>query len=410
MDVMSVLGGISGMLLAVCLGVAGSSVGSAERSIISVEMVATLEESASPVESLIAYRADLPEGVDEDLWDELGIPEADSIVGELLPEGKLTFSELIIRMMKGETGGLGETIKMYIRETVVYEVTQSRKNLVQLLFLAAIGAIFTQLAAGFGNTSVSDTGFYITYLMMFGLLMNSFSVAYQLAWELIGEMIRLMQAALPVVFVATAFSGKVTTSLVFSEIGTLVVTAVEGLNRYLLLPGVKLFLLLTLSGNLMPKAMFAKLSELVKIGVEWASKTAFGVVLGLGAIRGMCVPLKDSLSSGTLTKLLSALPGIGNAVDSAAGIILGSVKLVRNGIGAATMICLVLIGLFPVLKLLFIMLLHYGVSALLEPISDARLTAAVSGTAQAMQLLLKLVVMACVLFFLLVALICGVAG
>ena len=201
MDVMSVLGGIGGMLLAVCLGVAGSSVGSAERTIISVEMVATLEESASPVESLIAYSADLPEGVDEDLWDELGIPEADSIVGELLPEGKLTFSELIIRMMKGETGGLGETIKMYIRETVVYEVTQSRKNLVQLLFLAAIGAIFTQLAAGFGNTSVSDTGFYITYLMMFGLLMNSFSVAYQLAWELIGGMIRLMQAALPVVFV-----------------------------------------------------------------------------------------------------------------------------------------------------------------------------------------------------------------
>ena len=74
------------------------------------------------------------------------------------------------------------------------------------------------------------------------------------------------------------------------------------------------------------------------------------------------------------------------------------------------MICLVLIGLFPVLKLLIVMLLHYGVSALLEPISDARLTAAVSGTAQAMQLLLKLVVMACVLFFLLVALICGVAG
>ena len=160
----------------------------------------------------------------------------------------------------------------------------------------------------------------------------------------------------------------------------------------------------------MPKAMFGKFSELVKMGVEWTSKTAFGVVLGLSAIRGMCVPLKDSLSSGTLTKLLSALPGIGNAVDSAAGIILGSVKLVRNGIGAATMICLVLIGLFPVIKLLIIMLLHYGVSALLEPISDARLTAAVSGTAQAMQMLLKLVVMACVLFFLLDALICGVAG
>ena len=111
-----------------------------------------------------------------------------------------------------------------------------------------------------------------------------------------------------------------------------------------------------------------------------------------------------------MTKILSALPGIGNAVESAASLVLGSVRLVKNGIGAAAMLCLVLVVLFPVLKLLVVMLLHYAVAALLEPIADTRLTAAVAGAAQAMQLLLKLVLMACVLFFLTIALICSVTG
>ncbi len=405
-------------MLTVFLGISGGMSGGVASTIWTENNFAKAEHIVEAVrqemwqseESVTARSGELPEGVDQDLWDELGLSAADEVVEELLPDGKLSFSDIIISMIKGETKSLGEGIKTYLRETVIYEVTQSRRNLVQLLFLAAIGAIFTQLAAGFGNTSVSDTGFYITYLMIFGLLMNSFSVAYRLASELISGMIKLMQAALPVFFVATAFSGKVTTSLVFSELGTIVVTVVENLNQYLLLPGVKLFLLFVLSDNLMPKAMFGRLSELVKTGIEWAAKTAFGLVIGLNVIKGMCVPLKDSLSSGTMTKILSALPGIGNAVDSAASLVLGSVKLVKNGIGAAAMICLVLVGVFPVLKLLIVTLLHYAVSALLEPIADSRLTAAVAGAAQAMQLLLKLVLMACALFFLTIALICSVTG
>ena len=373
----------------------------------------TIGETVSVAQTeftVTARSEELPEQVDKELWDKLGLDAADEMVEELLPDGKMSFSDMIISMMKGETKSLRDGIKTYLRETVIYEITHSRRNLIQLLFLAAVGAIFTQLAAGFGNTSVSDTGFYITYLMMFGLLMNSFTVAYQLAGELIHSLIRLMQAALPVFFVATAFSGKVTTSLVFSELGTIVVTIVENLNQSLLLPGVKMFLLLVLSDNLMPKTMFGRFSELLKTGIEWGSKTAFGVVIGLNVIKGMCVPLKDALSSGTVTKLLSALPGIGNAVDSAAGLILGSVRLVKNGIGAATMICLILICLIPLLKLLIVTLLHYAVAAVLEPIADSRLSAAVAGAAQAMQLLLKLALMACVLFFLTIALICSVTG
>jgi stage III sporulation protein AE len=111
-----------------------------------------------------------------------------------------------------------------------------------------------------------------------------------------------------------------------------------------------------------------------------------------------------------MTRLLSALPGIGNSVDSAAGLVFGAMKLVRNGIGVAAMLCLVLVGLIPLMKLALITLLHYAAAALAEPIADKRLTSAVSGAAEAIRLLLKLLFMAMSLFFLTVALICSVAG
>lgn len=352
----------------------------------------------------------LPEEIEEDLWDRLEMDKVDDLVEELLPGEKIRFSDVVIKMITGQTDGIWNAIWDYIKERVGYELIENRSNLIQLLFLAAIGAVFTQLAAGFGSAAVSETGFHITYLMMFGLLMSSFTVVYELVSTTVNSMIKLMEAALPIFFVTVAFSGRVTTSVVFSELSTLVIALVEWGNRVILLPGTKLFLLLTLADNLLPEALFAKLSELVKTALEWGAKTVFGLVMGMNVIKGMCVPVQDSLSSGTMTKILSAIPGIGNSVDSAASLVLGSVKLVRNGIGVAAMICLLLVGLVPALKLAAVTLLHYGVAALLEPIADKRLTAAVAGAAQAIHLLLKLLLMAMILFFLTIALICSVIG
>ncbi|MBQ8815227.1 MAG: stage III sporulation protein AE [Lachnospiraceae bacterium] len=352
----------------------------------------------------------LPEEISDDLWDELELDGVDEVVEELLPGGKIKFSDVVIRMITGQTDGIGRVMLNYLKERIGYELLESRGNLVQLLFLAAIGAVFTQLTAGFGSTAVSETGFHITYLMMFGLLMSSFSLVYELVNSTVNSMIRLLQAALPILFVTVAFSGKVTTSVVFSELSTLVITGVEWVNRVLLLPGTKLFLLLTLADNLVPEVLFSKLSGLVKTTVEWGAKTLFGLVIGMNVIKGMCVPIQDTLSSGTMTRILSAIPGIGNSVDSAASLVLGSVKLVRNGIGVAAMLCLVFVGLIPLFKLAAVTLLHYAVAALAEPIADKRLTAAVSGAALAIHLLLKLLLMAMALFFLTIALICSITG
>ena len=399
---MSNLGCLVGVFFAGCISLTGS--GPEEKAFVQHSLNRGAEDT------MMVSEIDLPREIGEELWDELELEEMDELVEELLPGGRIKFTDVVIQMITGETDGIGRALVGYVKEQVGYELLGSRSNLIQLLLLAAMGAVFTQLAAGFGSFTVSETGFHLTYLMMFGLLMGSFSLAYQLVSSAMTAMIRLLQAALPILFVSVAFSGKVTTSVVFSGMSTLVITGVEWMNRMILLPGTKLFLLLTLADNLIPEALFAKLSGLVKTLIEWGAKTVFGLVIGMNVIKGMCVPVRDAVSSGTMTRLLSALPGIGNSVDSVAGLVFGAMKLVRNGIGVAAMLCLVLVGLIPLMKLALITLLHYATAALAEPIADKRLTGAVSGAAEAIRLLLKLLFMAMSLFFLTVALICSVAG
>lgn len=398
---MSNLGCLVGVFFAGCISLTGSG----------PEEKAFVQHSLNRcADTMMVSEIDLPREIGEELWEELELEEMDELVEELLPGGRIKFTDVVIQMITGETDGIGRALVGYVKEQVGYELLGSRSNLIQLLLLAAMGAVFTQLAAGFGSFTVSETGFHLTYLMMFGLLMGSFSLAYQLVSSAMTAMIRLLQAALPILFVSVAFSGKVTTSVVFSEMSTLVITGVEWMNRMILLPGTKLFLLLTLADNLIPEALFAKLSGLVKTLIEWGAKTVFGLVIGMNVIKGMCVPVQDAMSSGTMTRLLSALPGIGNSVDSVAGLVFGAMKLVRNGIGVAAMLCLVLVGLIPLMKLALITLLHYATAALAETIADKRLIGAVSGAAEAIRLLLKLLFMAMSLFFLTVALICSVTG
>jgi len=218
-------------------------------------------------ETFIASGSDLPREIGEELWDELELDEMDELVEELLPGSRIKFTDVVIQMITGETKGIGNAFLGYIKERVGYELQESRSNLIQLLFLAAMGAVFSQLAAGFGSFTVSETGFHLTYLMMFGLLMGSFSLAYQMVSQAMAAMIRLLQAALPILFVAVAFSGKVTTSVVFSEMSTLVITGMEWMNQMILLPGTKLFLLLTLADNLSTSKNYVLDASAVALGL-----------------------------------------------------------------------------------------------------------------------------------------------
>ena len=87
--------------------------------------------------------------------------------------------------------------------------------------------------------------------------------------------------------------------------------------------------------------------------------------------------------------------------------VIGSGVLVKNTMGAAGVVVLVIITLIPMLKLVILMILYQCVAAVPQPVCDKRIVSCISDMARGHKILLSIAASAIVLFVVTVAVVCA---
>ncbi len=106
---------------------------------------------------------------------------------------------------------------------------------------------------------------------------------------------------------------------------------------------------------------------------------------------------------------LEAVPWIGNvAFVGTMDVALGVAVLLKNGIGVAGMIFIAVLALIPLVEFLILAFLYQLVAALVEPVSDRRITTCISGVSSGYQLMVKVIASTTLLFVLSIALVVAV--
>ena len=85
-------------------------------------------------------------------------------------ENKITFSDIVDKLTSGDTEGIGSFLLDYVKDQLFYEISMNRKVVLQIIGVAVIGAIFTNISMTFAKNYVAETGFYFTYMILFALL------------------------------------------------------------------------------------------------------------------------------------------------------------------------------------------------------------------------------------------------
>jgi stage III sporulation protein AE len=144
--------------------------------------------------------------------------------------------------------------------------------------------------------------------------------------------------------------------------------------------------------------------------IGWGLKASLAVVMGFHMIQGLISPAADSVRTTVVSRGLQALPGIKEVSGTVTDLMLGSALLIKNSIGAAALIILLLLCMAPMVKLAVIMVAYYFLAALLQPVSDRRITGCLIGVGNGVKLLLQTVFTVLLLFLLTVALTTAVTG
>ncbi|MBQ7796090.1 MAG: stage III sporulation protein AE [Lachnospiraceae bacterium] len=318
----------------------------------------------------------------------------------------ISFQEMMKEIMAGNLMEVFQTCAETIKSTLFSELRTNYTLLGQILLLALIGAIFSGFAGIFGSGHVSETGFYVVYLLAMAFLAASFFSSVVIASEVTTDLLEFMQVLLPAYFLAVTMAGGAITSAAICGFTIGAIGLVQAVFGQILIPLMRVYMMMVLAGNLYKEEMLSKLTELLGNVVFWTCKTMFGIIVGFHVIQGLVLPQADALKNASAMRLAQMIPGIGGGAGAVSQMVLGSGILIKNTAGAVSVVILLLLAAVPMMKLFILMVLYYLAAAAMQPVCDKRLVACMTGAAAGHGLLLKMVGYSLALFGATIAVIC----
>lgn len=345
------------------------------------------------------------------LPEDINYTEIQDVINDVMGKGnEFQFRDYVDQLISGEEAFTISSFGNQLLQSVKGEINANLGTFGSLITIALIAALFTNLSMAFKNNHVSETGYYITYLLLFSLLISTFILASRIATETIGSVLNFMKALVPTYLMVVGFCTGSGTSLVYYEAALMLITLVNFLMVNVMIPMINFYLIIMLTNNLSKEDMLSKLAELFSSAISWLLKSMLAAVIGFNAIQGLIVPVADKVKRSALLKASEALPGVGDALGGVAETVLGAGVLLKNAIGVAGLIVILTICAVPFLKLLMITVVYKVGCAALQPISDKRFIECISASAKSAGMLLQTVFVGAVLFIITITIVAITTG
>ena len=274
-----------------------------------------------------------------------------------------------------------------------------KQTLLRILALGILSGIFINFAGTIGDKDLSETGFYVTYLMLFVIMSAGFAEVSKIAIEAVEHLLTFMKVLIPSFSLTLCFGAGTGTSIAYYEAMLIAISFLEMSMLHIFIPGVQVYFMLNIINQLADNR-FSKLTELIKSFLRFGIRVLFGVLIGYQGIQGMLLPVMDKVKNNAVLKTAKGLPGVGNSIGSVADTVLGSGMLIKSAVGCGGILCIIVLCFYPLLKLFIFQLMYRVGSALVQPVSDKRVAAALHTAAESSMLLLKFVFAGALMFLL----------
>lgn len=243
------------------------------------------------------------------------------------------------------------------------------------------------------------------YMLLITLCLTSFRTSAVGLEEKLSMLVDFMRVLCPSYFLAVAFASGSVTSIFFYNVILFLIYVVELVIVHFLLPVVNIYIMVLVLGNLTGEDFLSEFAGLIRKIVTWTLKTLLICVVSVNVIQGLLAPAIDAVKRSALTRTAEALPWVGNAVGGAAEIVLGTAVLIKNGIGMAGAVISVAICAVPILQMLIMAFMYKLAAALVQPVSDKRITACISGVSEGYEIMVRIIFTTGMLFLLTVAIV-----
>jgi stage III sporulation protein AE len=289
---------------------------------------------------------------------------------------------------------------------IFHEVLLNGKLLGAIIILTVFSMILENIQSAFEQNSVSKVAYAITYLVILILAMNSFYNAMGYAKEAISNMVSFMMALIPLVLALMASMGNFASVSLFHPLIIFLVN-VSGILIYsVVFPLLFFSALLGIISTFSENYKVTQLSTLLRnlsVGLLGVFLTIF---LGVVSVQGATSAVIDGVTIKT-AKFVTGnfVPVVGKMFTDATDTVIGASLLVKNTVGLAGVLILILLSAFPALKILTIALIFNVSAALLQPLGSSNVISCLSIIGKSLLFVFAALATVCLMFFLAITII-----
>ena len=260
----------------------------------------------------------------------------------------------------------------------------------------------------FENESVGELSFYVCYLVLVGLSINSFMITIKIANEAISNMVILMQALMPALMTLLLAIGGLTSSSLFQPIILFTINIVSTAMRDLVLPLILLGAVIGIVSNISERIQISKLSEFIRRGVLYVIGITVTLFMGIMTIKGAIGSKIDGLTIRTAKFAVNRfIPIVGGFLSDTMETVVGCSMVIKNAVGIFGLLSLFLVTIVPVIKIITLIIVYKFTIVVIEPIANIRIVNCLTDISKSLTLVLATLAIVGIMFFIMISIIIG---
>ncbi|WEG15881.1 stage III sporulation protein AE [Alkalihalophilus pseudofirmus] len=284
---------------------------------------------------------------------------------------------------------------------LMHELIVNGKLLGTLILLTVFCMILQSLQNAFEQHTISKVAYAITYMVLMIIALNSFHVAISYAQDAINNVIHFMIALLPLLLAIMAAVGSITSAALFHPLIIFLVHTSGLLIQYIVLPLLFLSAVLAIVSTLTDHYKVTKLANFLRTIAVGALGIFLTVFLGVISVQGASTAVADGITVRT-AKFIAGnfVPVIGRMFTDAADTVMSASLLLKNTVGIAGLVILLMLCAFPAIKILSIAIIFNLSAAILQPLGGGPIIECLSIIGKAVIYVFAALAIVCLMFFL----------
>lgn len=339
----------------------------------------------------------------ERIYGDMNLQELERNLQNITFQLEISFSDLVEEIYAGDQKGVLAVFINRISEEMKKQWFDIKNIIVTVVIIILVSAILSTFKDAFQNAQIAEISFYINYLLLSVIFINLFGNILAVGESSLKNMKDFMSIFFPTFFLIVGSTQGMSTGLAYFQLAGTVIYLVEWCLLSILLPAISAYMLFVLMNGVWEEERLSYLLDLFQKGLKFALKLLLGILTGAGMMQSMIVPIIDKIKGETIYKAIEGIPGIGDVAEGAMRIWMGSAVLIKNSIGIAGCILMVLLCIASIIKIALVGGLFKIVAAILSVVGEKRMISCTNQVGDGIFLILQTVGYGILFFIVLVA-------